>query len=369
MSEHLSKVLNMLKDAADDAVIEGNTLRIPSKDLTVEVSVERADESENGCMAVLYFWLYHHSFEEPLFETAATLGHTLDQALENAVKSFYAGIFTAAIDYLSGDFEATYETDFFGEKKQWHVVASDLVLMGAADKRDSYWELINEGLNNHIGNKQLYYIKVFTSKQTDGSMICECRVNDNASAELAALLQDYVQSWETESFHSQKQFFFISQKTASTPYSYSKEQIEDFTSKAVGIFADCDSDEKYETLTDDIAKITGDYNLAVELRSFLPEMCAENHFDEANYTEYITLYKSGDEELRVYKDRFTPYNWIRNSLINGFVEGVFPEKAYGTMITMSATYNAIQQMQEKETDMSKGTISTGMYVPDDYKVR
>lgn len=369
MSIHLPKIMEILKKAAPDGVIDGNKFYIPGKELAVYVSVEQEDESGNGCMAVLYFWLVHPSFEQPLFETAAAMGNSIENAVENAGISFYAGIYTAALDYLGGGTSFTYETDFFGIKKEWDVVESDIVLMGRSENSiNSFWGFIEENLKEHIGDRSLYYIKVFASKQAGrGDIICEVRVNDVASPELDRLIRPYTELWVNEQFHSRKQFFFISQKTPSS-YSYSREEIEEFTIKAAKTFEHCETDEHYDNLIDDISAITGDPHLAVELRNFMPEICAQNHFEKGSYSEYITIYKNGGE-IKAYKDRFTPYYWITGRLINAFVNKELPVELYKKMITMSSIFNAYIQSEKKNADISSFTVQTGMYVPDSYVVR
>ncbi|MDR2869640.1 MAG: DUF6348 family protein [Deferribacteraceae bacterium] len=384
--ENVAKVLAALKAQTEGAEIKDDNLIVLSAGLLVHVEVAQAEESKDdqNAIAVVYFWLDHPSFEDALFETAAALGDNLDDALENASKSFFAGIYSTTLEYLAGESSdmpclpnGQFSTVFAGEARQWDVVESDLVFMGEPplDCKKGYLPMISEQLALHIGNKPLYYIKIYTCKQPNGKIICEVRINDVASTELSAMLQDYVHSWKTDSLHSQKQFYFLSQKNPQNPYPYSREEIEAMTiatAKLFGeydindLFADEDEDESEAQieLEDKILHIAkNDKCLAAELRIFLPEMLSIYHFD-APQLESFSI--NGET---VYADQITPWHWMYAKLIDGFQSKELAGQSYSNLINMSSTCGAFAQMKDDGSDISQARFAISMGMPDNYKIR
>ena len=179
---------------------------------------------------------------------------------------------------------------------------------------------------------------------------------------------EYIGKLKNDKFCSQKQFFFIEQSSVYEAYPYTKEQIKDFVKAAVLIFADCDSDEKYERLMADMAEATGDRLLACELRNFLPEICAEHHFSQMKYSEVLSIVKD-EEQIEVYRNQISSYEWMRAAVIDGFVSGGFPEKAYGFIISLSAIYNATKQVKENGSKLENASVAVSTEMPDYYIVR
>ena len=366
--EQLGIIFERLREYIPELQVDGDKAYLKELALSISASVETLRDDDDLSAVAVHYRISLPFSCEALSETCATTGADLEAALKNAAVNFYAGILSNTIDFLQGKSDDDFSTNFCGKKNDWRMTESNLVLMGKSSPTESYWGRINEGVKKRLGNGGFYYIKVFVAKQADGEIITEVRINDVLSRELSQLLEDYAGKLNNESFCSQKQFFFIEQISVYDAYPYTREQIKDFVKDAVLIFADCNSDGKYENLRDDITEKVGDRLLACELRSFLPEICAEHHFPQMKYAETITLIK-GEEQIEVYRSRISSYEWIKGAVIDGFLTGGFPESAYGLLVSLSAIYNVTKQIKEKGSKLENASVVVMTEMPDYYTVR
>ena len=111
------------------------------------------------------------------------------------------------------------------------------------------------------------------------------------------MIEEKTKKWKTEKFGSKKQFFFaVQDKKTYTPYPYSDEELRKYILDTAYTFDKCETGEEYDRLIDKIGEKIGDYDLAEELISFIPEICAERAFPDITYPEKVTIY-FGDREV------------------------------------------------------------------------
>lgn len=155
----------------------------------------------------------------------------------------------------------------------------------------------------------------------------------------------------------------LQSKETYTPYPYSPKHVAEATHTAVRLFMECDTQEKYDNFTEILAERLQDSDLAQELYSFLPEICAEHAFDMLTYNEELLLYR-GEESFNVYRTQFASYLMISNALFEGFRTGEFDDDVYKQYISVSSIYNVICQAREQGADLVKDggvlTLSYGM---------
>lgn len=368
--EHLHEILTEPNEIVGDAIC------LTEAEVTIRPEINRLDKDAPG-MAVVYFYIDAPLLDETFFECATGMGKTPEEALMQAEMNFMLCAMCGLRHFLAREYAYEESTDFFGEQKRWHVSESCIVRMGRDPGWESggFWETIREGLLRRLGNRRVYWVKCYAAKQMDGEVIGEVRINDIVSRELSALAAEKAKRWETEgNFYSEKQFFFLTQDEETfTAYPYSMAEIGEAAGKALRLFEAIDSDEAFERYFDDLAGLLGDESLAAELHSFLPEMCAENAFPDADYDEAVTICRGGGlEDWKVYKTQFSSYFWIERRLFSGFESGEFSAGLYRSLVGASAIYSVIEKMQKErgeESPMKGARISTIMNMPKGYRVR
>lgn len=361
-------VLNYLKSNMGGAVQRPGGFEFPASGLSIDVATEKTTISKAGIVVVLNFTITHPHFGLTIHETSAASGETEEAAGIKAANAFIAGVYGLLTEYTSGRRDHKLVTSFFGESKQWAVTEGDIVLMGDSDRTDSYWSHIKKLIPNHLGNRPFYYVKIYAAKQADGNITCECHINNNISRELSKDILPYIASWDNCCFCSQKELLLISQTSAREPYPHTQAEVEEYTRLAVTLFTAVDNDTKYQNLLNDICEITGDFNLACELRTFLPDICAENYFQDASFSDELTLIY-GNERLSIYKDQLTSYCWIKNRLLSGFITGEFNDNDYKRLISVSPVFAAYRKAHRNDPSIKNFCVQTAMNVPSGYIVR
>lgn len=108
--------------------------------------------------------------------------------------------------------------------------------------------------------------------------------------------------------------------------------------------------------------------LAYGCYCFLPEICTENAFPEARYSEKVCfVYPDGRKE-EVYKSQLTDYELLKNALFTIFNDEVFGDETndiYKEYVGSSATYSCFSQMSENGSDIKDAYIATVSFMAND----
>ncbi len=319
-SVYEKKILEILNDKVEDSILKDDSVHIPSVGL--EIKVKFVQFNNNGVQAE--FFMNHEMFIEQLREFVIGIDSNIQVALENAVNSFCRAALTGIINGLCDKGGQTIKYDFYGTKKQFKLYKGEKAGIGERTnfKDTDYWSIVKDEIIKRLGNKPVYWIKIYLCKVSSG-VECECRINDVISDEITKLLNKVAEKWNiTTQFCDEKQYFVLIQdKSTYVPYKFSKEQVMEYASKTADLYRDCDTDEKYENLFEDIYKICGDISLAIDLKNFVPEMMCQIAVTKAQYNEFFFMNDGGKDSIKVYRDSLTSYNWIFEELIIRLNEG------------------------------------------------
>lgn len=354
-------------------IIEGNRLILPEWDISVIPGV--AEIKKN--LVNTYYYIQSPDWDRTLYECSVAVGADMHQAMGMAQGGFIFGIADAIKAMMHNENPRELETEFAGNTHKWKVYLGNIVGMGQVPDdtlADIYWEALREGIAKRIGNQKLCYVKIYGANIGDGNYTGECRINDIKIDELSGIVENMVKAWGTEQFGSHKQFFMIKQeKTTILDYPFTLEEIEDKTEIAMRLFEDCETEEEYEMFWKKLIQAVGDKNLAWELYAFIPEICAQNAFDEIAFPETIAVY-APDGSTEYYKTQLASYYPILDGVFRTFNKGVLKDadKVYRQYISISSIWSVICSAKEQGYDLTqeKGGQLCIMFNPeDDYRVR
>lgn len=363
-------ILNSLKNTICESEIIDDKLFIKDCGITVTPKIKSIENKKSFVMAELIFIVEHKEFSDTFIESTAGVGINDEEALKQGVANFALCSLCNFIDSLKGKITGSFETNFFGSKK-WDLTKSNIQCMGEGLKSNitDFWDIFEDKIKKRLGNKKFNWIKIFISKTSDNSSICECRINGAINIEITDDLKRLAKSIEFEgNFISLKQFFIIKQsdETYRQPV-YSKEQIINQANKAIGIISMCDNQEKFNSLLLDIEKVTNDRNLAFELKSFIPEILCELIFSEVRYVDKVVLI-NGKDKINTYKNQFTSYYNIYESVSEMLYNKKIKKEDLKKIICLSATYNALEKALKENKKLEEiGTIGIGIMISDEYK--
>lgn len=340
------KVLECINRNIEGSEIQDNRVFLPKYDLTIEPYVRNIDEDGSAKVVEILFITKHKSLNEPIIESNAGMGVTIENAIEQSVANFSLGALSGIKNCIDEKFSRNFETDFFGQRKSWSLAESSIQGIGEMENEENphFLSRIGEKIKIRLGNKKIYWIKVYADKFSDEKVNCECSINGVLNNEITKDLQEYARTWSVKTnFCSLKQFFIIKQNNETyNEYEFTEDEVKDFTEQTIKILADCNSEEKYKALDSQIYKIIGNMNLAYEIRSFIPEIFCELVFGSVGYADNIMMVKENQEEnIICYKSQFTSYNWIRDVVVGNYYNSKLTEDEVKTIVFLSASYNAI----------------------------
>lgn len=357
-------------------VVEEDHIYLPAWEAVLKPEIAQLDERG----IVLHFYLEVPRWGKSFFECCVGMGNTPKTNLGMAVGSFLFSFMQGLDQMESGEAIDTVSTEYAGNIHRFSVFGSNIVGMGNQPEADYdvYWNLLKEEIVKRLGNQKICFVKIYGAKMGE-DVTGECRIDDIKSEELSQMVAGMVSEWEIEGFGSHKQFFFIRQAEETTlpnPYlgAEGERLLKEKVIAATRIFWNCESEEDYETLSVRMAEALGDATLAAECELFLPEMCAENAFQEPVYSETLDIqWQNGTGCKTVYKNQLADYYPIWNMLFSAFSEGIFGEdtdEIYRKYIEYSSIGHALSQAMEKESDLSGIRLSALIFsVPDGFILR
>lgn len=319
-SVYEKKMLEMLNDNVENSVLKENSVYLP--DIGLEIKVKFIQFNNTAVQAE--FFMSHQMFIEDLREFVIGIDSNIQVALEKAVDSFCRAALTGIINGLCNKDGQTIEHDFHGTRKQFKLYKGEKAHIGERTnfKDTDYWNIVKDEIIKRLGNKPIYWIKIYLCKVAS-KVECECRINDVISDEITKLLNKVAQKWNvTTQFCDEKQYFVLIQDESTyVPYKFSKKQVMEYALKTIELYKNCNTDEKYENLFDDIYRMCGDISLTMDLKNFIPEMMCQIAVPKAKYNEFFLMNDGRPNSIKVYNDSLTSYNWIFEELIISFNEG------------------------------------------------
>ncbi|MCM1487101.1 MAG: DUF6348 family protein [Firmicutes bacterium] len=361
----LNEVFHKMFETKD--IVKGDSLYCPKWDVTVKPWASQLTDKS----AMVEFNIYSPKWGTELYECSVGMGNDTKTAIAMAGSSFIFSFMNAVALMEENKDPIHLETEFAGKKHRWQAFLGNVVGMGESHSQDSantYWEELKDGIVKRLGNQKLCYVKVYAAN-AGGEVTGECRIDDIKSDELSAVVAKMAEKWEIKQFASIKTFFLIRQEEETvTPYSYwEKDGFDSFKEKvktAAELFYSCNTDEEFNTLIYRTANAIGDLILAEECYSFLPEICAENAFPEALYSEEIDVQFENQPAASYYKNQLSDYRALQKALFSLFNFGAFgdaTDEIYKKYIGFSAIYHGVSQLLEKNGNIEGARFTKLIY--------
>lgn len=361
------KVLTALHKVLPESRVTHKGVYIEALDLTIDTRMPHV----NGAVVQLVFVLKHKMFQEELMETVAGVGSTFGEAVEEGVKNFVESALEGMIKALKNEGGKEVTANILDRPHRFKCYQSHVVQQGCKVSGESvdFWQLLGEDIVRRIGNKKVYFVKVYAAK-TATTVNCECRVNGMVYANLTKKLNEVVGSWEIDgAIYSERQSFILIQDEGTyVPYPLTKKEVESYTLNTLLLYRACQSETEYRELLNKILEVCPNQSLAIELYSFIPEIFTEIIFSDVNYSDEILLIKD-EERYHMFRHQLTSYDWIYSVVDRTIRAGYFEKSQVDPIIRCSASLNSINDALSQGGQM-KNLNMLGIAVPvsKDYEV-
>jgi hypothetical protein len=208
-----AEILRQFKDLhvsiADEKVKVGDSLFLEAN------ITNKTDHGEVIVLELNIVASHPRVFAGGISDFTAGIGTSDTMAIRTGVHNYVSGVFATILHSLTNEHKPA--LDFRINKELWHPIAGPLQVQGAfsedttADEHHIF-KLLKPVLVNKLANSKdtiLHWVKVYVSRQEDGSITEECEYDNNPMPEGDALLKKYAASWNVKAFAGEKQFFML----------------------------------------------------------------------------------------------------------------------------------------------------------------
>lgn len=329
---------------------------IEDKDIYVYVDViEKANN-----VAQIIFQLHHEWLEEPILESVAASGNDMAEAIALACENFLQNVLQLYIQAVEHKKAVDRVIGFTQLRHYFQVYCSPVNGLGKREgfMDKDFWEMLKEEVIKRLGNKKIYWVKVFTSKNK-AKVLCEVRINGVEDSELSERLLPYAENWDCISaYHTEKQCFLIVQEEQTyEPADFTKEEIVRYTNKAIRLFEKCKDKDAYRKLKDQLISACKDDSLAYEIVAFLPELYCQYAYPEVEVGNRLFLVQKGKETRELYQSQVRSFSYIEETLRTHMKEQDVSMDTIQQVLQFSANARAIQQA------LAQGDRKEELYLP------
>lgn len=299
-----------------------DTLHYPALNLHIRLAFGSMNQVENRFSVQLIFILQHPWFDENLIESCAGLGHSPEQAMENGTESFCDGVLQFVISALQannsensknpGNSEILH-AELMGQAHDFYVPTERPVLhRGISTKCTDLWEIIKEQIPAYLGTKRCYWIKLYSARIQE-TPVCEVRINNTVYPDLTDLLMK--EAFKNPEVRMDKQFLLLIQKEETfQPCPFEKQDVGQLAFMALDKMLTIHDEESRQKIFQEIQAICPDYAIAVELISFLPEICAQMILEFRDNDSLIPVINYGKPEFELKKSQVRSYGYMEDAV-------------------------------------------------------
>lgn len=348
-------VLEALVSICEDGVVFEDAFILEDEGIYVYADIL----SLKNDVAQIMFQIHHDYLEEPIMEAVAMAGETSEEAIVLACTQFYKQALALYIQAIRVPFNSDIIEGFTQERHYFHVYRSTISGIGKIEgnQTNDFWEMLKDDIAKRLGNKRVYWIKIFASKKRD-EVHCEVRINGKEAIEISKKLCNYALEWNCiNEIHTEKQGCLLLQDTKSYEQSdFSKEEIMKYTAKAILLFEKCKDKEMHKKIREQISKWCKDDSLAYEIFAFIPEIYCKIAHPDIEYGEKLFLIHKGKETRELYQSQLQSFAYVEK-IVKKHFEVDHPDKeTLQQVLAFSINNTAIQKSLEQ------GTAAEDLYV-------
>ncbi|MDE6731158.1 MAG: hypothetical protein K2J71_10350 [Oscillospiraceae bacterium] len=313
------ELLAIVAQRCPGAEFRNDSLHYPALDLHVRLAFGSMNQVENRFSVQLIFILQHPWFDENLIESCAGLGHNPEEAMKNGTESFCDGVLQFVISALQENYSENFENseilraELMGQIHDFYIPAERPVLhRGVSSRSTDLWEIIKSQIPAYLGTKRCYWIKLYSARIHD-TPVCEVRINNTLYPDLTDLLMK--EAFQNPEIRMDKQFLLLIQKEDTfQPCPFEKQDVGQLTFMALDKMRMIKDPASHQKIFHEIQTICPDYSIAVELISFLPEICAQMILEFRDNDSLIPVINYGKPKFELKKSQVRSYSYMEDAV-------------------------------------------------------
>lgn len=201
---------------------KGNTVEFSTQYAAIVVNSEieiatalLPGEFHPSILPLLFITINKDYFPGGIEASLVGLGSTPEQMVESAIDNYLSDIFEPVLDSFTDshveDFD--FKSTSTGKEILWHPKMSNNSLQGKWDETNSQtnlYSIVEDQIKDKLPDQKLNWLKLYISRQPDGSITGECLLNNEVWEEGYQLLENYAKTWKDQGeFLAHKQFIMF----------------------------------------------------------------------------------------------------------------------------------------------------------------
>lgn len=166
-------------------------------------------------LPVLMITIHKDYFPNGIESSLVGLGNTGQEKVTSAVENYLSNIFYPVLDSFNDEHikEIDFTSNSTGREILWHPKMSDNSFQGnwkETSKQKNLYSIVENQLRDQLSDKKLNWLKLYISRQPDGTLSGECLLNNEVWKDGYYLLENYAKTWQDKGeFLGHKQFIMF----------------------------------------------------------------------------------------------------------------------------------------------------------------
>lgn len=335
---------------------------------TIDVNVGRNEEKDGIKLIQVVFVVRNDDFDEPIIEPVDSQGKTYEEAADMAAQMFFGGLWHPLEQASQKKNGLHVSINYLMQHYDFDMYAQSLVRIGVPDSKKPTMLInyIKAEIPKYLGSKKYYWVRIYLAKYQEREII-EVRVNGSVCVELSRFFKPYIDTWDAnKTFMCEKQYaIFVQREDDQCPFN--KETVTNAAKRAIELMVKIRSREDYEAMAKELEEMTGNKNLASEIRIFIPEILAKITL---GYQEGDSLFlMQDDSQIEFKKTQLRSYFYLQQVLLE-YLSTKPAQEDVQRIVVNSVAFKELKKAHEE------GHEPKDLYVPgtafkignDDYKV-
>jgi len=350
---------------------------IMPKGFSIDVQIGRTDEKDDIKIIQAIFIVKHDDFDEPLIDPVDAQGKTDDEVAQMSADIFYAGVWHPIEQSINKKNPVHFSVDYLRQHYDFDMYCQSVVRIGVKDKKPvMIMAFIKDEIAKYLGSKKYYWIRAYLAKMGEKKIV-EIRVNGSVCPDLGKFFEEYINSWDDDpGFVCEKQYaIFVQRDDDKCPFN--KQTVIEAAREAISLMTKIKSREDYEAMSNKLVEMTGDKDLAAEIRIFIPEVFAKLTLGYREGDSLFLMEGEGDDvsQIEFKKTQLRSYFYIQQAVLE-FFNSKPSQEDVTTIVTNSVAFRELRKALEQAKEHGQEIKPSDLFVPgtsykinsDNYKV-
>lgn len=178
----------------------------------IEIATVIIDNPNNhpSILHLMILTIHPEYFPNGIEENIVGIGTVLKDKVDSVINNYISTTFKTIIKSFSNEHDQDFYAIANNKKELWHINLGNPGLQGQWNEQpqnEDFFDIIRDKVKDKLTSNKINWLKLYISKRKDGTIIGECRFNNEHWEEGLDDITEYAKSWKIQTeFQGLKQF-------------------------------------------------------------------------------------------------------------------------------------------------------------------